>query len=167
MRSAPGLLMLALAFVPIHSLRSEESDQQLLIQRLREAKISLQEGIVSAQRNGRPITVQFEMKSGKLQLTVETEKDGKFFRTNVDHTNALIDKAGQITDRPDLIQAKSHSAAMAHASTELKVAADKAVASAAGSRAIAVVPELTDGHSVARILLLSGGRLLDVTERLD
>ena len=31
----------------------------------------------------------------------------------------------------------------------------------------AVVPELSDGHSVARILLLSGGRLLDVTERLD
>ena len=53
---------------------------------------------------------------------------------------------------------------MAKAKIDLKSATEKA---AAGSRAVAVTPELKDGHAVASVVVAKGGKLETATERLD
>jgi len=145
--------------------RSE--DQQLLIKAMGEAKVSLQQGLTASQREGRPISAKFELEDGKLQLSVYTEKDGKFFEVIVDHNSGSVSKSEAITGGDDLAHAKSQSAAMAKSKAQLKEAVDKAIGKAAGARAVSAIAEMKGGRSVASIELLKGGRIESVTEPLD
>jgi hypothetical protein len=147
--------------------RSQEHDQQALIKAMDGTKVSLQQGLTASQREGRPISAKFEMEDGKLQLSIYTEKDGKFSEVIVDHNNGSVAKSETITDGDDLTHAKSQSAAIAKAKTQLKDAVDKALSKAAGARAVSATAELKDGRSVASIELLRGGRIQNLTEDLD
>src|SRR5258705_13987483 len=109
-----GLAALAASYVA----RSE--DQQALIKVMGDAKVSLQQGLTSSQREGRPISAKFELEDGKLQLSVYTEKDGKFFEVIVDHNTGSVAKSEAITEGDDLTHAKSQSAAMAKGKAQLK-----------------------------------------------
>ena len=110
---------------------------------------------------------KFEMEDGKLQLSVYTDKDGKFSEVIVDHNAGSVAKSEPITDADDLTHAKSQSAAMAKAKTQLKDAVDKALSKAAGARAVSATAEMKGGRSVASIELLRGGQIQSVTEELD
>jgi hypothetical protein len=85
----------------------------------------------------------------------------------VDYTTGTIAKVEAITQAEDLDHAKSQSAAMAKAKTELDTAVDKAIKGAPGSRAVSVTAELTSGHAAAVIQLLNGSQLQDVTVQWD
>lgn len=97
-------------------------------------------------------------------LSVYTTKSGKYFEVIVDYTTGKIVKVEPISQGEDLVHAKSQTAAMAKAKTQLQAAVDKAVKQAPGSRAVSVTP---DAHSSASIQLLKGGRLQTVTQKLD
>src|ERR1700719_3827664 len=71
---------------------SAEQDDQALIKAMSDAKISLQQGLTTSQREGRPISAKFEMEDGKLQLSVYTEKGGKFSEVIVDHMTGAVAK---------------------------------------------------------------------------
>jgi hypothetical protein len=129
-----------------------EQDDAALIKAVSSAKVTLQKGLTASQREGRPISAKFEMENGKLQLSVYTEKNGKFFETE------------PITEDDDLADAKSQSAAMANAKTSLKEAVDKTVGL---NLAVGVTPDIKDGHPVASISVAKGGKLQTVTQRLD
>jgi hypothetical protein len=104
------------------------------------------------------------MEDGKLQLSVYTEKDGKYFEVVVDHGSGSIAKTEPITEGEDLAHAKAQSAAMAKAKSDLKLAVDKA---AGGSSAVAVTAEMKGGKPTASIVLSKGGKLETVTQPLD
>ena len=82
---------------------------------LKEAKISLQEGLKASEGQGQPISGKFEIEDGKLQLSVYTVKDGKFFEVIVDHKTGQIAKAEPVTEKDDIADAKKQASAMLQA----------------------------------------------------
>jgi hypothetical protein len=143
---------------------SAEQDDAALIKAMSGAKVTLQQGLTASEREGRPISGKFEIEDGKLQLSIYTEKAGKYFEVIVDHMTGSVAKTEPITEGDDLADAKAQSAAMAKAKTDLKSATNSA---AVGSRAMAVIPDLKDGHPVASVSFAKGGKLQTATQPLD
>jgi hypothetical protein len=69
---------------------SAEQDDAALIKAMSGAKVTLQQGLTASEHEGRPISGKFEMEDGKLQLSIYTEKNGKFFEVIVDHMTGFI-----------------------------------------------------------------------------
>lgn len=173
--SARGIVIAALAASVAGSrlVRAVGLDQQQaeLANALSTAKISLQQGLVASEREGQPISGKFEVEDGKLQLSVYTAKEGKFFEVIVDHMTGNIAKVDPITEGEDLTNAKSQKAAMDRAKVKLADAATKAKGQAKGETTDVVVvsamPELKDDRPAATVVLLSGKQFSTVSERLD
>jgi hypothetical protein len=161
-------LALGLAFMASgYAAWSEEnSDQTALVKAMVGAKVSLQQGLTASSKEGRPISAKFEVEDGKLQLSVYTAKDGKFFEVVVDYKTGKVAKVVPITEGDDLAHAKSQSAAMTKAKSSLKQAVDRARSSAA-FRGVSVTPEEKDGHVVASVVLVKGKQFKTLEERLD
>ena len=145
----------------------EAQDQGALAAALATVKVTLEAGLAASSKEGRPISGKFEMEDGRLQLSVYTEKAGKFFEVIVDHDKGTVVKSEPIAEAEDLGEAKEQSAAMAKARRSLQVAVGKAVAANKGFRAVGVVPEVKDGHTVATVTLLNGQDWKTVSEALD
>lgn len=141
-----------------------EQDDAALIKAINGAKVTLQEGLTASEREGRPISGKFEMEDGKLQLSIYTEKANKYFEVIVNHMTGSVAKTEPITEGDDLADAKAQSAAMAKAKIDLKSATSRA---AIGSLAVAVTPDLKDGHPVASVSFVKGGKLQTAIEPLD
>jgi hypothetical protein len=157
-------IILSLVLGPWLPAWSAEQDDAALIKAMDGAKVTLQQGLATSQREGRPISAKFEMEDGKLQLSIYTEKAGKFFEVIVDHIRGSVAKTEPITQGEDLADAKSQSAVMAKAKIDLESATAKA---AGGDRALAVTADLKDGHPVASVVVAKGGKLQTITQRLD
>jgi hypothetical protein len=145
----------------------EHAERQALIKSMGNAKITLQQGLTAAEQQGQPISGKFEVEGGKLQLSVYTAKDGKFFEVVVDFGTGTVTKTEPITEGDDLTAAKAQSAAMAKAKTTLKAAVDKALSQSAGFRGIEVTPELKGGHAVASVILLKDQEFKTVPQSLE
>jgi hypothetical protein len=165
-----------LLFVTIASLAISLVDQRIsaqdrsghpLIKGVTDAKVTLQQGLTAAAQQGRPISAKFEVEDGKFQLSVYTAKDGKFSEVIVDHTTGKVAKSESITEGEDLAEAKSQSAAMEKAKTDLKAAVDKSVAATSGSRAITVTPALKGGRATASVTVLTGQEFHTVEQPLE
>src|SRR5262249_17097461 len=141
--------------------------EQLVITGVTNGKVTVQQGLTAATKQGRPISGKFEVEDGKLQLSIYTAKDGKFSEAIVDHTTGSVAKSESITEGEDLAEAKSQNAAMDKAKTDLKAAVEKSVAAISGSRAITVTPALKDGDAVASVTLLAGEQIQTLEQPLD
>lgn len=148
-----------------------DQEQAELANVLSGAKVSLQQGFVASEREGQAISGKFEVDAGKLQLSVYTAKEGKFFEVIVDYMTGNIAKVEPITEGEDLAHAKSQKAAMDKAKVKLADAATKAKGQAKGEAAevlvVSVVPELKGDRPEAEIVLLQGKKFSTVSERLD
>jgi hypothetical protein len=148
-----------------------DQEQAELAKALSGVKVNLQQGFTASEREGQPISGKFEMDEGKLQLSVYTAKEGKFFEVVVDHTTGTIAKVEPITEGEDLAHAKSQKAAMDRAKVKLADAATKAKGQAKGEAGevlvVSVMPELKDDRPEATIVLLQGKKFSTASERLD
>jgi hypothetical protein len=135
------------------------------------AKVSLQQGLLASEAEGQPISGKFEVEDGKLQLSVYTAKDDKFFEVIVDHVTGKIAKVEPIGEGEDLSHARSQKAAMDRAKVKLADAAVKSMGQAKGPAGnvlvVSVVPELKDDRPEAAIVLLAGKQFSTASERLD
>jgi uncharacterized membrane protein YkoI len=138
-----------------------------LAKALAAAKVSLGQGLTAATATGKPISAKFEVEDGKLQLSVYTDKDGKFDEVVVDHGTGKVAKSEPITEGEDLTHAKAQSEAMAKAKVSLATAVSKAVAAHPGFHAVSVFPSLKDGHAVAEVSLHKGPEWRTATEKLE
>jgi len=145
----------------------EDDDAAVLATALKDTKYTLQDGLKASEREGQPISAQFEIDDGKLQLSIYTTKGDEFIEIVADPTSGAIMKSEKITDNDDLNDAAEQKAAMAKATVSLLAAADAAVKDNAGSRVVGIFPELTDGHAVAEVTLLQGTTAKKVTEKLE
>jgi len=127
------------------------------------ARVPLARGLAASASHGQPISAKFEMEEGKLQLSVYTVKDGKFFEVIVDHNTGKVVKAEPIAGGEDYAAAESQSAAMAKAKGSLRAAVEKALRDNAGFGAISVTPSLKDGRAVADVTLAKGEELKTVS----
>jgi hypothetical protein len=146
---------------------AEDDDAAVLATALKDTKYTLQDGLKASEREGQPISAQFEIDDGKLQLSIYTTKGDEFIEIVADPTSGAITKSEKITDNDDLNDAGEQKAAMAKATVSLLAAADAAVKDNAGSRVVGIFPELTDGHAVAEVTLLQGTTAKKVTEKLE
>jgi hypothetical protein len=162
--SVCGLLTIALATslpAPRSALAiGPDQEQAELANALSGIKVSLQQGFATSEREGQPISGKFEMDDGKLQLSVYTAKEGKFYEVIVDHATGNISKVEPITEGEDLEHAKSQKAAMDRAKVKLADAATKAKGQAKGEAAdvivVSAIPELKGDRPDATIVLLQG-----------
>jgi hypothetical protein len=168
-----AVLLLTVAFVwssVAVVLRAEESSEKEngdLAEALESVKVSLDDGLqASEEAQGTPISGKFEMDDGKLQLSVYTMKDGKFFEVIVDHKTGKVAKAEPIT-RDDLTAAKAQAEAMAKAKSSLHIVASKAVADNSGSQAVNITPSLKEGHPVAEVILVKNDHFNKISSPLD
>jgi uncharacterized membrane protein YkoI len=144
----------------------DDEGQEALAKKLGDAKINLQQGLAASEQQGQPISAKFEVDEGKLQLSVYTAREGKFFEVLVNYATGKVLKIEPITEGDDLAAATSQSAAMTKATTTLKEAVDKATAQSANARVVSAVPSLKDGHPVASIVLLDGEKFKTVQQPL-
>ncbi len=151
------------------ALAAESADKEHaeLAKALAAAKVSLEGGLSAAGAVGKPISAKFEIEGGKLQLSVYTEKDGKFSEVVVDYVTGKIAKSEPITEGEDLSAAKSQSGAMAKAKVPLSAAVSKAVSANAGYHAVSVFPSLKDGRPVAEVSLHKAADWRSVSEKLE
>src|SRR5215510_1001716 len=118
--------ILAAAGLP-SSVRGEDQDPAALGKALAQATVSLEQGLKASEREGKPVSAKFEIEHGALQLSVYTEKGGKFSEVIVDHKSGAIAKSEAITDGEDLKHAKAQIQSMSKASTSLEKAVQEAV----------------------------------------
>jgi hypothetical protein len=148
-----------------------DEEQAELANALGGAKVSLQQGFTASEREGQPISGKFEIDNGKLQLSVYTAKEGKFFEVIVDHLTGNIAKVDPITEGEDLAHAKAQKAAMDKAKVKLADAATKAKGQAKGEAAqvvvVSAVPELKNDRPEVAVMLLQGKRFSTASEPLD
>jgi hypothetical protein len=146
---------------------NEDASQEALIKLLDTAKVSLQQGLAAGEQQGKPISAKFEVDDGKLQLSVYTAKEGKFFEVLVNHVTGKVLRTEPITEGDDLSAAKEQNEAMASAKTSLQAAVDKTIAQSANTRAVSVVPSMKDGHPIASIDVLTYNQVRAIQQPLD
>lgn len=147
--------------------RDEAPDPTILRIALADASTTLEQGMAASERNGQPISAQFEMPNGDLQLSVYTANADGCIETVLDPKAGAIISAQPITDADDLARAKAYKAVMDKAMTSLRAAIERAIQENAGTRAIGIVPELRNGQPVAVVRLQRPRGFLTVWERLN
>jgi hypothetical protein len=133
---------------------------------LKEAKVSLANGLKASEKEGIPISGKFEVEDGKLQLSVYTMKGDKFFEVVVDHKSGKVVKTEPITGGDDLAAAKKQAEAMAKTKRSLREVVAKAEKANAGYKAVSVAAEFENGAAEADVALLKGTESKKVEEKL-
>ncbi len=147
--------------------QSKESEKQALAKDVKTAKVSLEKGLSASEAAGKPISAKFELENGKLQLSVYTAKDGKFFEVIVDHQTGKVAKTEPITSGDDLTAAKAQNDAMAQSKTSLRSAVGQALKANKGYRAMSVTPSPEGGQSTAEVALVKGNEWKTVKVKVD
>jgi len=146
---------------------AQDEEIEAMATALKDTTFTLQDGIKASEREGQPISAQFEIDDGKLQISIYTAKGDDFSEVVADPKTGAVVKSEQITDTDELSDAADQKAAMGKAKTSLLEAADAAVKENAGFRAVSIFPDLRDGHAIAEVTLLQGTTAKKVTEKLD
>ena len=145
----------------------EAHERAELAKALRGAKVTLHSGLQTSALQGKPISAKFEVDDAKLQLSIYTVKGDGFSEVVVNPASGKVDKAETITDKGDLEHATAQKAAMDKAKITLLAAADKALKSNSGYRAVSIFPQMKGDHPVADVTLVRGNVFKTVTEPLD
>src|SRR6202140_1828974 len=145
----------------------DDEGQEALIKLMDAAKINLQQALTAREQDAQPIPAKFEVEKGKLQLSVYTAKEEKFFEVWGDYAAGHVLKIEPITEGDDLAASNSQSAAMAKAKTTLKEAVDKAAAQSAKARVLSAVPSLKDGRPVVSVVILDGEQVKTTQQPMD
>ena len=119
------------------------------------AKVTLEQGLATSKKNGKPVSAKFEIENGKPQLSIYTVKDGnKYFEVIVDHTTGDIAKVEPITGGDDLTTARKQNDSLFRATRELREAVKEARRDNPGYLAVSVWSEMKGGHSIATVTLV-------------
>jgi hypothetical protein len=146
---------------------AQDDELEAMATALKDTTFTLQDGLKVGEREGQPISAQFEIDDGKLRVSIYTTKGDDFSEVVADPKSGAIVKTEKITDTDELNDAADQKAAMANAKTSLVAAADAAVKENSGFRAVSVFPDLRDGHAIAEVTLLQGTTAKKVTEKLE
>ncbi|TLY51382.1 MAG: PepSY domain-containing protein [Gammaproteobacteria bacterium] len=120
----------------------------------------------TGETQGTPISGKFELEEGKLQLSVYTMKDGKFYEVIVDHKTGKIAESKAISGGEDLAAAQHQAEAIAKGKRSLHEAVTAAERANPGYKAIQVEAEMEDGTAQAGISLLKGTQAKHMERKL-
>jgi hypothetical protein len=149
-----SVLAIAVWAIPAGAAMSD-NDKAALAPAVTGSKVTLEQGLATSKKNGKPVSAKFEVENGRPQLSVYTIKDGsKYYEVIIDQTSGEIAKAEPITGGDDLTVAKAQNDGMFRATRELREAVKEAKADNPGYNAVSVWSEMKDNHSVATVLLV-------------
>lgn len=133
---------------------------------MKDATVSLAGGLKASEKEGTPISGKFEVEDGKLQLSVYTTKEGRFFEVVIDHKSGKVLKTEAITEGEDLTAAKEQMQAMAKTKRSLVEVVTKAEKANPGYKAVSITPEVERGAVHADVVLIKGKESKEVEEKL-
>ena len=137
-----SVLAVALWAIPVGAAMSDKEKAELAPV-VANAKVTLEQGLATSKKNGKP------------QLSIYTVKDGtKYFEVIVDHNTGEIAKAEPITGGDDLTAAKKQNDSLFRATRELREAVREAKRDNPGYLAVSVWSEMKDSHSIATVTLV-------------
>ena len=145
----------------------ENSNAPALAKAISGASVTLQQGLTAGATDGKAISAKYEIDEGVFQLSVYTDKSGKFSEVVIDHTTGKVARSEAITSGEDLKEAKAQSKAMGNVKGTLQGAVDQAEHASPGFRAVSVEPKLKAGHTVAVVTLVKGTQFKSVSEPLE
>jgi uncharacterized membrane protein YkoI len=162
------LFTITLTILPVaYSEETPGAAAQKLADQVKGSKVSLERGLQVSTKEGTPISGKFEIEDGKLQLSVYTEKAGRYYEVVVDHKSGKIAKVEEITSGDDLTAARAQAEAMTKAKRSLRDAVNAAQIAHKGFHATSVTPSLKAGHAIATVTVNKGHESRTVTEKLD
>jgi flagellar hook-basal body complex protein FliE len=144
----------------------EVKDAAALAAALKDAKVSLADGLKAAEKSGTPISAKFELEDGKLQLSVYTMKGDKFAEVIVDHKTGKVTKTEPIAGGEDLTAAKKQAEAMAKTKRSLRDVVAKAEKANAGYKAVGVWADMESSGAKADVNLVKGSESKHVEDKL-
>ena len=137
-----SVLAIACWAIPVGGAMSDK-DKADLAPVIAGAKVTLEQGLATSKKNGKP------------QLSIYTVKDGsKYFEVIVDHSSGEIAKVDPITGGDDLTAAKKQNDGLFRATRELREAIKEAKRDNPGYLAVSVWSEMKDSHSIASVMLV-------------
>jgi len=158
MRKVPVALLTVLAvalWIGPAKAAMTDKDKAELATAVSGAKVTLEQGLMTSKKSGKPVSAKFEIENGKPQLSIYTVKDGtKYSEVIVDHTSGEIAKTEPITGGDDFTDAKKQNDGMFRATRELREAVKEAKHDNPGYLAVSVWPEMKDSHSLATVTLI-------------
>src|SRR3954451_13513289 len=94
---------------------AQDDELEAMATALKDTTFTLQDGLKAGEREGQPISAQFEIDDSKLRLSVYTTKGDDFTEVVADPKTGAVVKAEKITDADELNDAADQKAAMAKA----------------------------------------------------
>jgi hypothetical protein len=162
-----------LAFVGSAARADEDYDKTLpaVAKNLANAKLTLDQGITAAAKQGKPISAQYEIDEDthKFQLSVFVSKDDDLLEVIVDHNTGATKDPENVTG-DDIKDAKNQRKAMQKATMSLADAAAAAAKANAGYTVVQIIPVTKGSDPVANIVLIKISDAKDVkkvTQKLD
>jgi hypothetical protein len=167
-----GSFRLAVVIAAVWSLaciqpRAQEKDATALAAGMKDVLATMEQGLTSASKSGRPISAKFEMDDGEVAFSIYVERSDGFREIVINPQSGNAAGATILTEADDLKSAQAQAAAMATATMTLLVATQNAVAKNPGARVVSVYPELQNGQAIAAVTLLRGENFSKVSEKLD
>ena len=149
-----SVLAVTLWAIPVGAAMSDKEKAELAPV-VANAKVTLEQGLATSKKNGKPVSAKFEIENGKPQLSIYTVRDGnKYFEVIVDHTSGEIAKVEPIGGGDDLTAAKRQNDSLFRATRELREAVKEAKRDNPGYVAVSVWSEMKDSHSIATVTLV-------------
>ncbi|WP_159731457.1 hypothetical protein [Methylosinus sp. Ce-a6] len=163
---AAAFLGASAALISTKAENSEAGDTALAAS-LKDVRLTLEAGLATSEREGKPISAKFELEDGKLQLSIYTATSDDLTEVVIDPRTGAIAKAEKITDDFDLVAAEVQKSVLTKATISLLAATEKTIAANPGYRTVSVTPKTADGHPSAEVRLLQGATFKNVIEKLD
>jgi hypothetical protein len=147
--------------------RAEENYLAAVMRELPQATVSLDEAIKVSKREGKPISAEYDVEDGGLQISVYAKNGDQFNEVIVDPKSGLIIKTKPLTDPKEIREAEAESAAITKAKLPLEAALGAAVSANNGYRAVGIIPIINDDEPVATVTMIGADGIKTVAEKLD
>lgn len=149
--------------------QEEETGRAELGKAVASVKVSLEQGLATVARAGKPLSARFEVEDGRLQLSVYRVRDNQFAEVVVDPETGAVAEEDPITSGGSYTIAQARNAAMSRTKQTLEGVVTQVLKTNPGYKAVAVVPSLKAGRPVAEVTLTrpDEGKWKTVTKTLD
>jgi hypothetical protein len=162
--SAFAAIITLFLFVGPSATQADTKDDAALVKALDSTQVTLEEGLKASEIAGQPISAKFEIKGGRLQLSVYTASNEGYREALISTSTGVLMSAEKITDTDDLADAGAQNQVVRVAKVSLLAAAQKVATQTKGSRSISVTPTPLDDRPVAKVTLVTAGALKTVNE---
>jgi hypothetical protein len=146
---------------------TEDRESAKLAEALKGTRVSLEAGLSVSERVGIPISGEFEVTDGSLELTVYVVKGSELLDVTVDPKTGMVTSVEPIADAKELSLANSYRDVMLRARVSLRAATEHVVQANPGFRAVSVVPTMKDGHPLAELVLVRGQEFKEIVAVLE